>query len=331
MSNKQKVDLATTTNITTTYVGEFAGKYIKASILNANTLSSGGFEIMPNVKFQSTLKRGTMSGLIKNAACDFDASGSITLTEKVITPKRLHVNLQVCKNDYRADWEAAAMGYSAWDSLPPLFSDFLMAFVSESVAEQTENNIWSGDESVDGEFDGIETQIALDAALPSANEVAGTTSSVANIVAELTKIVVAIPAAVYGKEGMKLYLPKNMIQNYIISQGGHYVAGATPFTGMGGAGTDGKGQQWYTNGSLTFAGLPIFMANGLTADTAFATYSSNFVFATGLLNDNQKVQLIDMEPLDGSDNVRVVMKYTAAATYKIVEDIVTYGITNGAN
>lgn len=331
MSNKQKVDLATTTNITTTYAGEFAGKYIKAAVLNANTLSAGGVEIMPNVKYQSVLKRGTMSGLVKNASCDFDASGSITLTEKIITPKRLHVNLQVCKDDYRSDWEAAAMGFSAWDKLPPLFSDFMMAFVSEAVAEQTENDFWNGDETVAGQFDGVVTQITLDAALPTANEVAGTTSTVANIVAELTKIVQAIPASVYGKEGVKLYLPKNMVQNYIIAMGGHYVAGATPFTGMGGAGTDGKGQQWYTNGSLTFAGLPIFMANGLPSDVAICTYASNLVFATGLLNDTNKIQLIDMEPIDGSDNVRIVMKYTAAATYKIVEDVVTYGITNAAN
>ena len=38
-----------------------------------------------------------------------------------------------------------------------------------------------------------------------------------------------------------------------------------------------------------------------------------------------------MADLDGSQNVRFVMRYTAGAQYGVIEDIVTYGITNAAN
>ena len=38
-----------------------------------------------------------------------------------------------------------------------------------------------------------------------------------------------------------------------------------------------------------------------------------------------------MADIDGSENVRVVMRFTAAVQYGIVSDIVTYGIVNAAN
>ena len=38
-----------------------------------------------------------------------------------------------------------------------------------------------------------------------------------------------------------------------------------------------------------------------------------------------------MADLDGSQNVRVIMRFSAGVQYGIVTDIVTYGITNSAN
>ena len=60
-------------------------------------------------------------------------------------------------------------------------------------------------------------------------------------------------------------------------------------------------------------------------------YGKTRLFGTGLLNDHQEVKVLDMGDLDGSDNVRIVMKFTAGVAYANVEDIVTYGIVNAAN
>ena len=38
-----------------------------------------------------------------------------------------------------------------------------------------------------------------------------------------------------------------------------------------------------------------------------------------------------MAETDGSQNVRVIMRFTAGVQYAQVSDIVTYGITNTAN
>lgn len=317
---KNNVDLATTTTITSTYAGEFAGDYIAAALLSANTLDAGGFEIMPNVKYKAVLKRVDTASLIANGSCDFTATGTVDLTEKVLVPETFQVNAELCKADFRSDWEAAQMGYSAFDSLPPKFSDFLIGHIAGQVAEQLEQTIWSGVNATAGEFDGIETQLLADPDLPTAQQIAGVAITSTNVAAQLALVVAQIPNQVYGKEGLKLYVSVNIAKAYISHLGGFGT------NGLGGNGFEAKGSQWYTNGSLSFDGIPIFMANGMTADTAVCTYSDNLVFATGLMNDTNEVKVLDMADLDGSQNCRVIIRYTAACAYKIVEDIVTYGI-----
>ena len=137
--------MATTTSISSTYAGEFAGKYISAALLSANTIDKGGIEVMPNIKYKSTMKKvATDANVIKNASCDFDATATVTLTERLLQPEEFQVNLQFCKQDFVDDWEAAQMGYSAFDKMPPKFSDFIIGHVAGLVAEKTEQNIWEG-------------------------------------------------------------------------------------------------------------------------------------------------------------------------------------------
>lgn len=317
--------MATTTSITTTYAGEFASKYISAALLSASTIENGGIEVMPNVKYKSVIQKIATDGIVKDATCDFSATSTVTLSERIITPEEFQVNLQLCKKDFHSTWEAVSMGYSSFDSLPPSFADFLIGHVAAKVAEKTEQNIWSGATANAGEFNGFAALLAADAALPSAQEVAGTTVTASNVIAELGKIVDAIPAKLYGKEDLYLYVSQNIARAYVRQLGGF---GAS---GLGANGTNSMGTQWFNNGSLSFDGIKIFVANGLAANTAIAAEKSNLFFGTGLLSDQNEVKVIDMSDVDGSQNVRVVLRFSAAVQYGIVEDIVTYGITNSAN
>jgi hypothetical protein len=316
--------MATTTSITTTYAGEFAGKYIAAALLSAPTLDKGGITIVPNVKFKQVIKRVATDAIIANATCDFDATSTITLTEKILQPEEFQVNLQLCKKDFVSDWEAISMGYSAFEVMPKNFTDFLLAHAAEKVAAAMETSIWTGVNATAGQFAGIMTQLTTDAALPSAQEVAGTTVTAANVVAELGKIVDACPAAIYGKEDLNLYVSNNIYRAYVRALGGYAAAG------VGANGYDNKGTNQVL-GDLFFDGVRVFMANGLAANTALLTQKSNLYFATGLLNDMNEVRVIDMAENDGSQNVRVVMRFTADAKYGFASDVVTYGITNSAN
>ena len=307
--------MATTTSITTTYAGEFAGKYISAALLSGSTIANGGIEVKPNIKFKEVIKKISTDAIVANATCDFDATSTVTLTERILQPEEFQVNLQLCKKDFRSDWDAVSMGYSAFDSLPKSFADFLLAHVVAKVAEKTENTIWKGVNATAGEFDGFVTLATADAAVI---DVVGTTVTAANVIAELGKVVDAIPAQLYGKEDLYLYVSQNVARAYVRALGGF---GAS---GLGAAGTNDMGTQWWNNGSLSFDGVKIFVANGMAANFMMAAEKSNLYFGTGLLSDHNEVKVIDLAEIDGSENVRVVMRFTAAVQFGIASDIVLY-------
>jgi hypothetical protein len=318
--------MATTTSITTTYAGEFAGKYIAAALLSAPTLDKGGITIVPNVKFKQVIKRVATDDIVKNATCDFDATSTVTLTEKILQPEEFQVNLQLCKKDFVSDWEAISMGYSAFEVMPKNFTDFLLAHAAEKVAAAMETSIWTGVNATAGQFAGLMTQLTTDAALPSAQEIAAVGGGVnaSNVIAELGKIVDACPAAIYGKEDLSIYVSNNIYRAYVRALGGFAASG------VGANGYDNKGTNQTIN-DLYFDGVRIFLANGLASNTALLAEKSNLYFATGLMNDLNQVKVLDMGDLDGSQNVRVIMRFTADAKYGFASDVVTYGITNSAN
>jgi hypothetical protein len=310
--------MATTTSITTTYAGEFAGKYISAALLSGSTIANGGIEVKPNIKFKEVIKKIATDGIVKNATCDFDATSTVTLTERIIQPEEFQVNLQLCKKDFRSDWEAVQMGYSTFDNLPPAFADFLLAHVVAKIAEKTEQNIWKGATATAGEFDGFVTLATADATVLDVASPASGGVTAANVIAEMGKVVDLIPATLYGKEDLYLYVSQSVARDYVRALGGF---GAS---GLGAAGTNAMGTQWWNNGSLSFDGVKIFVANGMATDYMMAAQKSNLYFGTGLLNNQNEVKVIDMEDIDGSQNVRVVARFTAAVQYGIGSEIVLY-------
>ena len=307
--------MPTTTSITTSYAGEFAGQYISAALLSGSTIENGGITVKPNVKFKEVIKTLSTDALVKDATCDFTATSTLTLDEKILQPEYQQVNLQLCKADFQNDWEAISMGYSAFDSLPTSFSDFLISHVAAKVAQKTEQNIWGGVTANAGEFDGLTTLALADGTV---NDVTGTTVTAGNVIDELGKIVDAIPSAIYGSEDLNIYVSQNIARAYVRALGGFGTSG------LGANGTNAMGTQWWNNGSLSFDGVKIFVANGLGANTAMAAEKSNLFFGTGLLSDHNEVKVIDMADIDGSQNVRIVMRFTAGVQFGIGSDIVLY-------
>lgn len=306
--------------ITTTYAGEFAGKYLAAALLSAPTLEQGGVSILPNVAYKQVMQKVATGNIVANATCDFTPSGTVTLTERVLTTEEFQVNIQLCKLDLAQSWQSASMGYSAFKTLPKTFADFLIAHVAAKVAAKIETTIWAGTNATAGEFDGFKTLMLND---PDVIDVAGQTGAnlnAGNVIAEIGKTVDAIPASLYGNEGLRIYVSQKVAKLYVRALGGFAASG------LGANGTNAQGTQWYTNGSLSFDGIPIFMANGLGADNMVATTVDNLYFGCGLLNDNSLVKTIDMADIDGSNNVRVILRYNAGIQYGIGSDIVLYGV-----
>ena len=318
--------MATTTNITSTYAGEFAGKYISAALLSADTIENGGITVKPNVKYKEVLKKVSTDDIVKDGSCDFSDTSTLTLTERILQPEEFQVNLELCKQDFRSDWEAIQMGYSAFDSLPPSFSDFLIGHVSAKVAQRMETNIWNGTNATAGQFDGFLTTLGADSDVV---DVSSTSITSANVIAQLGAIVDAIPTTVYGKEDLFLYVAPNIARAYVRALGGYAVvsnaAGDDNVGSIGANGYENKGTMWYGMGqNLAFDGVKMFVCPGLPDNKAVAAQKENLFFGTSLLSDMNEVRVLDMADLDGSQNVRVVMRFTAGIQHGLGSEIVLY-------
>ena len=304
--------MPTTTNITTTYAGEKAMPYLQAALLAPNTIRNGGVTVKPNIKFKQVLKKVAMSDLIKDGTCDFTPTATVDITENILEPKEFQVNYTLCKQDFRSDWDAISMGLSAHDNLPSDLASFIIAKTAAEVATANETIIWQGADGNEGEYDGFEALFAADATVI---DVAGVAAADSTIQAEMRKVLNAIPQAIYGKEDLKLYVASDVYRAYVSS-----LALAGNGNGYNQAGSN----QGFA--SLQFEGLSIFMANGLSAGKMVAAQSSNLYFGTGLMSDQNEVSVLDMATLDGSQNVRFIMRYTAAVGYAYGAEIVCYNV-----
>ena len=309
--------------ITTTYAGQFAGKYISAALLSPSTIDNGGVTVLPNVKFKEVLQNVATSSLLANATCDFDAAGStVTLTEKVLTTNELQVNMQLCKSQFFNTWQSLEMGASQFSDLPKSFSDYLLGYVAGKVASEMETTLWSGAAGAAGGLtDGGFTVLAA-AQAPGANVIAPVAGGItaANVIDELGKCVDAINAQtnIYGYEDTRIFVSRNVMAAYVRALGGFAATGAN--------GVDNRGTMWYADGGgVSFDGIKLFMAEGLASDRMLAAQISNLYYGVSLLSDTSEARVIDVSQYDGSDNVRVVMRMAAGAQIGVASDVIYYG------
>ena len=309
--------------ITSTYAGEAASGYIAAALLSANTLDKKLVTIMPNVKYKSVIQKLDVSGIVQDASCDFVTSGSVAISEQVLTPKELQVNLELCKQEFVDSWEALQLGFSAFDEIPKNFNDFLISYVGGKVAEATETAIWQGNNATNGQFGGFQTAFSASIAAGGAGAVlaaksgsiviSGSVTS-ANVLDKLNSVVNTIPDTVYGKPDVLLYVSTDVAKAYQQALAG------------GAIGANGWNNQMNVGEKpFNFNGIEIVWCPGMASSKIVAAQKSNLFFGTGLLSDYNEVKVIDMANIDGSQNYRIVMRYTGGTQFGIGQDIVYYG------
>ncbi len=248
----------------------------------------------------------------------------VAISERILEPKELQVNLQLCKQEFVDSWEALQLGFSAFDEIPKNFNDFLISYVGGKVAEATEQSIWQGT-NINGQFLGFESALSASVAAGGAGAVlaakdngtgaiiSGSITS-ANVIAVLEDVVATIPATVYGKTDLVLYVGTGVAKAYQQSQAG------------GASGANGWNNQFNVGEKpYNFNGIEIVLCPGMSASKIVAAQKSNLFFGTGLMSDFNEVRVLDMANIDGSQNYRIVMRYTAGTQFGIGSDIVYYG------
>ena len=323
MRKSQKFDAAFAPTVTSTYAGEASSDYIAAALLSAKTLDQGNVNIHPNVKYKEVIQKIDVSSIVNDASCNFESTGSVAISEVILEPKELQVNLELCKQNFLDSWEAISMGYSAFDEIPRNFTDYLISYVGGKVAEATETSIWDGGIG-NGSFLGFVER--LTAASGSSDSPAFAQSGSAdypsipltkdNIVDALQAVYEAIPSKVYGKEDLVIYLSTKGMKVWQASQSGQVNVGSF------------NDQLNVGEKPANFQGIELVHAPGLQAseNVIIAAQKSNLHFGTGLLSDYNEVRVLDMADIDGSQNFRVIMRYTAGTAVGINNEVAVLGL-----
>jgi hypothetical protein len=328
MNKLQKFANPTISN--STYAGEAASGYIAAALLSATTLDNKLVTIMPNVKYKSVIQKLAVANLVNDASCDFVTNtGSVTISEQILTPKELQVNIQLCKQEFVASWEALQLGFSAFDEIPKSFNDYLVSYVGGVVAQATEESIWQGNNSTNGQFGGFETAFSASIAAGGATSVlpartSGGTSAIisgsvtsTNVISKLDSVYQTVPKTVFGKQDLLMYVSTNVAKAYQSALAGG---------GASGLGANGFNNQLNVGEKpMNFNGVEIVMCPGMSDNKIVAAQKSNLFFGTGLLSDYNQVKVIDLADIDGSQNYRIIMRYTAGTQFGVGQDIVYYG------
>ena len=310
------------TTIATTYAGEFKEKYIREMLLAGKTLDNGGMTIFPNVAFKEVIQKAALSGsLIVDGSCDYTDSGTLALTERVLEVEEYQVNKTECTKTFSQTWQAAQMqGKLDGRKLPASFSDFIVQYYIAKIAAQMENTIWQGANANPGEFDGITTILAANAAsLAGGAVVTGTTVDASNVILEISKVVDNVTAnspALLGQADLKIYVGSSIFQSYIRALGGFSITNT---------GTDNKMTQWWDgNSGLTYDGIELFLAPGMPTNDMVATTVGNLFFGCGILDDMSEIRLIDTSQTLGDQNVRFVARWKAGVQVGLLEEVTYY-------
>jgi hypothetical protein len=296
------------------FTGKAAGFYISAALQQANSLEY--LTMIENIKFKSNIQNMAGSGLVTAASCDFTTAGNLALTEKVLEPANLQVNLQLCKATLLDSWEALQMRAGAGAPPPASFDDYVISYMGEIIASSVESNIWAGTQNAAGEFIGF-TGAGAAGWLRAGNDAtvlqgvltggAGVAPTAGTIIADMEVALDAMPTAIMGKEDVFVYINQKNYQLYIqaVSLMGYVNA-------------------YNMNGDYEprINGYKIAVCNGLQNAAIVVAQKSNMFFGTDLLSDQTRIQLLDMANLDGSDNMRLVARYSAGTQTGVGSDIV---------
>ena len=74
--------------------------------------------------------------------------------------------------------------------------------------------------------------------------------------------------------------------------------------------------------TLQYLGIPIHVCQGMPNDCLVLTYEENLVVGSNLNTDYTSAQYIDAWQFDGSDNVKIAMRFGLGCQVGMPEDVV---------
>lgn len=261
----------------TTYVDEQRLPLLRKAVLGARTAYH--FYLMTGVKGATALNLlSTNVEFGDGYDCGWNEAGESTLSQRVLTPGAISVNMSFCDKKLLKTWANHEVRVAAGQKTLPFEEDFMKG-VGESIAAKLEKAIWQGDTASEdanlNKFDGI-IKIASGATLGATVTYAtGDTVS-----ATVAKVYDAIPAEAFNKGEVVLYMGADKYRKYIqelIANGNLVIT-----TGI---------QDVAMPDSVLIPGtdVRVIYVDGLNGTgKMYASYKDNFVYGVDLTDDAEK-------------------------------------------
>lgn len=299
---------------TGTYAGEAADFFVAPAILGADTIANNWATPLSGIQWKAVVNGASIQNdIIQAAGCDWNDGNSVTIDERVLTLSDLMVNEALCRGVMLPTWQGMT---GARDSMPwsnDSFRNFIIATIAAKVAERVELAIWRGG-AVTGQKgflsnDGDVTNLAdlTASTLNGATQVTILTPTSGTAIAEFNKVYTKMA------ETTPAVLTKSDVAFYVSPK--TYALYCQQLAGLGSAvsGTTGQGinnqatAQSFLN--VGFMGIPIHVTGGVTDNIILLTQESNLFVGSNLQTDYTQARYIDAWQFDGSDNVKVSMRF----------------------
>ena len=311
-NKKYNFDIDATTN---TYAGELALPYVTAALLGAETIAKGRCHFIEGIVGKTVISGlGFSTDTIVAANCNFADNSALELTEQVLDPTDLKVNEEICRGTMYPTWIAANGRMERNGDIPVGWSDFLLGSVAQKTGSNLESLIWTGASPFGTGFlsnNGTINEGGINASACKDFVEADTAGSytAANILDKMGLVMngaASIPG-ILQKPGVGFYVSYDAYAFFLQA-----IA----------AQNSGPGYQVDLTGNMSYLGYPVYPTAGITngVHCMVFTYPDNLVVGANSYTPDISTQLIPTYAYDGSDNVRINMRFAVGVQVAVAGD-----------
>ena len=303
-----------------TFAGDLKYPILSAATKANDTVAKGFVDVIDGIHYKAVLPTLASTDVIEAAACGFDTTNAaLTIGEKVLTLKDLMVNEEICRKTVYPGWHGAATARATTNVMTQEFVTFTMAEVAAKAAENIENAIWKGSSAFGKGFLSNDGTFNASGDLDNGTLAGATTVDIATLAANNTVeqfgVVYAKAAsdkpAILGKPSLAFYVSVKTYALYIQQLGQSGSGQGINFLGVA-----------QNLNNLSYLGVPINVCPGMFDDAIVLTYKENLVYGTNVGTDQTDIQWIPTYQYDGSDNIRIVMRFALGTQSRIAADAI---------
>ena len=251
--------------------------YSKAYLSEENLADN--YRLLPGIKSKTKIATVLFGQVLAASTCSFESpTDDLSAVELDVTA--LSAMAQICQFDLEQSFVALQMAKgSNGDFTVASFMDFYWNEMAKVIGQNIELLRWQGDTTsltpslalADGYIKGL----LADATVV---DVANTTVTASNVLAELAKIFAAAPSAIIRKKAdLRLYVSTNVANAYELAAatGNTMTYVTTPL-------------------ALTYLGVQVVVCEGMPNDTAVLTLKDNLLYCFDAEGDDKALKAINL-------------------------------------